>query len=219
MDIEEDLKKLFEKRSWHGRLLGVQPRIRLCRSFDEQTHSYLGYTLLLQGTVDGVQREFSVGIGKVAQKKHAFCAGEEVSGQSYPVPVPKLESVEFYRTSGLKKPSPAAPTSAHQGPPWLRVCPDLQIYRSRGHRRLDKRTYAQQCQSCMWGCRMAVEIIVDHWTPDVRRYRYETFCYGPKSCALHRSGPKRKVPGRKGMTYIEEDWVEEELLSHRGPDD
>jgi len=158
-------------------------------------------------------------IGKAAQKKHAFCAGEEVSGQSYPVPVPKLESVVFYRTSGLKKHSAAAPTSADQGPPWLGVCPALEIYRARGHRRLENRTYEKQCQSCMWGCRMAVEIIVDHWKPDVRRYRYETFCYGPKSCALHRSGPKRKVPGRNGMTYVVEDSLEQQLLAHRGPDE
>jgi len=80
------------------------------------------------GRLRGLQREFSVGIGKAAQKKHAFCAGEEVSGQSHPVPAPKLESVEFYLTSGLKKHFPAAPTSAPQGPTWLGVCPDLEIW-------------------------------------------------------------------------------------------
>jgi len=73
MPVEEQLKKLFEKCQWRGRILGVQPRIRLCRSFDEQTHSYLGYTLLLQGVVDGAQREFTVGIGKAAEKKHVLC--------------------------------------------------------------------------------------------------------------------------------------------------
>jgi hypothetical protein len=30
----------------------------------------------------------------------------------------------------------------------------------------------------MWGCLMAVEMIVDQWNPDRRRYRTETFCYG-----------------------------------------
>jgi len=42
--------------------------------------------------------------------------------------------------------------------------------------------------------------------------RFETFCYGPKSCALYRAGPTRKVPGRKGMSWEEEDWVDEEEL-------
>ena len=68
--------------------------------------------------------------------------------------------------------------------------------------------------------------------------RFETFCYGPRSCTLYKAGaprkmpgrkvpgrkvpgrkvpgrkvPGRKVPGRKGMT-----WVEEET-THRGPDE
>ena len=43
-------------------------------------------------------------------------------------------------------------------------------------------------------------------------------CYGPRSCTLYKAGaprkmPGRKVPGRKGMT-----WVEEET-THRGPDE
>jgi len=29
---------------------------------------------------------------------------------------------------------------------------------------------------------MAVEMIIDHWNPSKRRYRTETFCYGPRSC-------------------------------------
>ena len=76
-----------------------------------------------------------------------------------------------------------------------------------------------ECSSCMWGCRMAVEMIIDQWKPSVKRYRYETFCYGPKSCPLYKAGPTRKVPGRKGMTWEEEDWVDEDAVSHRGMDD
>ena len=207
------------KCSWQGRLLGVQPRIRLSRSFDQQHHSYLGYSLFLRGTVDGVEREFSVGIGKAAQDKHAFCAGEEVSGQSYPVLAAKAETVEFYRTSQLKKHGQEPPTAPVSAPPWLGLCPTLEVYRERGHRRLDSRIYEKECRCCIWGCQMPVEIIVDSWKPHIRRYRLETFCYGPKSCPLHRPGPRRKVPGRKGMTWVEEDWVDEEHISHRGPED
>jgi hypothetical protein len=29
----------------------------------------------------------------------------------------------------------------------------------------------------------------------------------------------RKVPGRKGMSYTEEDWVDDDATAHRGPDD
>ena len=105
------------------------------------------------------------------------------------------------------------------GPPFLGVPPDLPTYLARGHRRLDARTYEAKCAACIWGCRMSVEMIVDQWNPSQEKYRFETFCYGPKICEIYRPGPMRKVPGRNGMSYTEEDWVEEEATSHRGPED
>jgi len=66
---------------------------------------------------------------------------------------------------------------------------------------------------------MPVEIIIDQWNPSKKQYRTETFCYGAKSCALYKAGPTRKVPGRKGMVRKEEDWVDEDAVSHRGMDD
>jgi hypothetical protein len=62
---------------------------------------------------------------------------------------------------------------------------------------------------------MAVEIIVDQWNPKQKRYRWEMFCYGPKSCPLYKAGPVRKVPGRKGMVWEEEDWVDEDATAYR----
>jgi hypothetical protein len=65
-------------------------------------------------------------------------------------------------------------------------------------------------------CRMPVEMIIDQCNPSRCRYRTETFCYGPRSCPLYQAGPARKVPGRRrGMTYTEEDWVDDEATSHR----
>ena len=65
---------------------------------------------------------------------------------------------------------------------------------------------------------MPVEITVDHWNTGVKRYRFETFCYGPRSCSNYKAGPQRKVPGRKGMSFVEEDWIDEDATSHRGED-
>ena len=45
---------------------------------------------------------------------------------------------------------------------------------------------------------MAVEIIADNWNPrDRKKYRYETFCYGPLNCKLYKAGANRKVEVRK----------------------
>jgi hypothetical protein len=66
---------------------------------------------------------------------------------------------------------------------------------------------------------MPVEMIIDQWNPSERCYRTETFCYGPRSCPLYQPGPARQVPGRRGMTYTEEDWVDIEATSHRRLDE
>ena len=66
---------------------------------------------------------------------------------------------------------------------------------------------------------MPVEMIVDQWNPERRRYRTETFCYGPLSCPSYKFGPTRKVPGRHGMNYEEEDWIDQDATGHRGPDE
>jgi len=67
---------------------------------------------------------------------------------------------------------------------------------------------------------MPVEIIIDQWNPSRRRYRTETFCYGPLSCPLYQPGAARTVPGRRrGMTFTEEDWVDDEATSHRRPEE
>jgi hypothetical protein len=31
--------------------------------------------------------------------------------------------------------------------------------------------------------------------------------------------PRRKVPGRKGVTWEEADWVDKDATAHRGPDE
>ena len=65
---------------------------------------------------------------------------------------------------------------------------------------------------------MPVEMIIDPWDPTYR-YRYEAFCYGPKSCEYYKPGPVRIVPGRKGMKWVEEDWIDEQETDHRAMDE
>ena len=207
-----------EKISFRGVIVSVQPRIRLTRSYDQRQHTYLGYSLRLTGKLGNEERQFLLGIGEGSQEKHAFQAGCEISGCCLPVEDPRKEPVEFYRVTGIEMFATTTAQSPNP-PPWLGIPPALSIYRERGHRRLDTRTFDDKCTTCLWGCRMAVEMIVDHWNPGVKRHRFETFCYGPKSCSFYRSGPTRKVPGRRGMSFEEEDWIDEEATAHRGPDE
>jgi hypothetical protein len=207
-----------EKTSFSGLIISIQPRIRLTRSFDQRSHTYLGYVLLVRGSGGSAERDVLVAIGAATQGEHRLHAGDSVSGLALAVSERQNEIAQLYKVSGLEVLERGA-FAAVSGPPWQDVPPPLPIYRERGHRRLDANTYERKCTACMWGCRMPVEMIVDQWKPEVRRYREETFCYGPLSCSVYRAGPRRSVPGRKGMTWIEDDWVDEEEVGHRAPDE
>ena len=207
-----------DKVFWTGKVLSVQPRIRLMRSFDERSHTYLGYTLQIEGRVSEEERLFLIALGKGAHAKHQFRIGDIVSGISVPVSDSRIETAEYYKTSKLKIIERSKLTE-DTAPPYHMVPPALDVYRERGHRRLDSRTYGSKCKTCIWGCLMPVEIIIDQWNPSNKKYRFEAFCYGPKSCSIYKSGPTRKVPGRRGMTWEEEDWIDEEAVSHRGDDE
>ncbi len=206
------------KEVFSGMIISVQPRIRLIRSFDERSHNYLGYSLRLEGEIGDQKGHYLIGIGKAAQEKHSFQAGEVISGECLPVRDPGLEPVDFYKVSKLKVIQRAS-SEKNDSPHWKGITLTLEEYRQRGHRRLAAKTYETKCMPCIWGCRMAVEIIIDHWKPENRSYRYETFCYGPKSCKFYKPGPTRKVRGRNRMVWEEEDWNDEEETSHRDDDE
>jgi hypothetical protein len=206
------------KSTFKGRIISIQPRIRLTRSFDEASHTYLGYAITLDGEIDDQNTTFSIGIGKAAHAKYQFKVNNVISGECVPVQDPDTEPTEYYKVSKLKVISQGTITNTSS--PWELVPPELEVYRERGHRRLAARTYDTKCSSCMWGARMPVEIIVDNWNPRGRRkYRFETFCYGPLSCKLYKAGPNRKVEGRNGMVYVEEDWVDAMNVERRGEDE
>ena len=62
-----------DKSTFKGIITSIQPRIRLTRSFDEASHTYLGYAIKIAGTIDNQetissnQNIFSIGIGKTGQ--------------------------------------------------------------------------------------------------------------------------------------------------------
>lgn len=207
----------MNKLKFYGKILGVQPRIRLIRSFDESSHNYLGYNMFLSGTLEGEEKDFCVAIGKAAQIKHGFRAGLTIIGQCIPVNNPQNEVAGFYKVSGLVKIK--ADKISNESPPFMDKPLRLEEYRARGHRRLSSEAYLTRCKYCHWACKMPTEIQIDQWNPKSMKYRFETFCYGPKSCKNYAAGPTRKVPGRRGMVWEEENWIDEENTAHRGCDE
>ena len=198
---------IHTKIPWKGKVISVQPRIRLMRSFDERSHTYLGYVLGLEGEIGSeAGASFLVAIGPKTQEELHFRLADEVKGESLPVGEPELEVAGYYKTSGLEVLGRGArPPGGSHAPPFHDPAPTLEEYRARGHRRLDAGTYESKCMTCVWGCKMAVEIIRDNWdrsrgSDNVTR-RMETFCYGPEDCVFYKAGPKRKVRGRRGMVY------------------
>ena len=156
-----------------------------------------------------------IAIGK-GQKRHELTVGDEVSGVGVPVDDPRMEIANLYKVSRLKVVQTPLPDI--DAPPFIAYLPPLETYRERGHRRLAPKTYETKCSACIWGCKMPVEITVDKWKPDKKRYRTETFCYGPKSCRSYKAGPPRKVRGRREWC-VETDEIDAIWSRHRGWDE
>jgi hypothetical protein len=204
--------------AWEGTVAGVKPWVRVMRSFDQREDDYLGYVLRIRGALGGEGREFLVAVDEATHRGQGFAVGDVLTGEGVPVADARLETADLTRASAIEVHARGGkPLTAP--PPFLGVAPALEVYRRRGARRLAARTFTTRCLACVWGMESAVEMIIDPWNPRQRRYRRETFCYGPKSCAFYRAGPTHKVPGRRGMSWEEADWVDEEATSHRGPDE
>lgn len=198
---------------WFGIVDSVQPHVLLTRSFDEREFSYLGYVLRLHGRVGATERDFSVAVTQAQHTEHQFRRGQVLEGRARPAPDLRSTGAEFDHAVRVKIVEDAEPLGF--APPWWGVAPPLGVYEQRGQRRVYSRTFPSMCAACTWGCKMPVAMVIDPWKPSVRKYRVETFCYGPLSCRLYTAGPKRKVPGRKGATWEEDDWVDAEATSHR----
>jgi transcriptional regulator with XRE-family HTH domain len=191
--------------SFRGEVLAVKARIRLLRSFDQISHQYQGFTLVI-ASADQQSAVLRVAIGPAAQAKHQFRIGDLVSGKAQPVALPQIEWVDLYKASQLRLEKRGSEDQGRPADPDGGIAPPLEVYRANGHRRLDLQTCETKCARCPFGLTMVTEIILDQWNPSRKRWRLETHCYGPKGCPRHRPGAARKVPGRKpGMVWVDND--------------
>ncbi|ACL18731.1 hypothetical protein [Desulfitobacterium hafniense] len=206
-----------EKIEWQGTILSVQPRTTVWRyRLDNRTHYHRGYNLFIDGKAKGMKASFSVAISEIQQKKLMFRIGDEAKGTAWTKMYDVSDYADYYRAGGLKitRKAEHAETSP---PPYLIEPPDLATYAQRGARMLSAASYRGKCFQCAWATMSAVEIEYN-WGVS-KKYRFESFCYGPKSCKLYKMGKPRAVPYKGDGSTYDEGWMDDLCTENRGWDD
>lgn len=206
-----------EKIEWQGTILSVQPRPTVWRyRLDNRTHYHRGYNLFIDGEAKGMKAAFSVAISEIQQKKLMFRIGDEAKGTAWTKMYDVSDYADYYRAGGLKitRKAEHAETSP---PPYLIEPPDLATYAQRGARMLSAASYKGKCFQCAWATMSAVEIEYN-WGVS-KKYRFESFCYGPKSCKLYKMGKPRAVPYKGDGSTYDEGWMDDLCTENRGWDD
>ena len=206
-----------EKIEWQGTIRSIQPRTTVWRyRLDNRTHYHNGYNLFLDGSVNGEKARFSVAISEKQQQKILFGIGDEAKGSAWTKMYKVSDYADYYRAGGLKIIKKAEPSQAAP-PPYLMQPPDMSVYEERGARMLSAASYRGKCFQCVWATMSAVEIEYN-WGVS-RKYRFESFCYGPKSCKLYQMGKPRAVPYKDCGSVYDEGWMDDLCTDRRGEDE
>jgi hypothetical protein len=204
------------KVGWSGIITAIQPRAWVWRyKTDNRTHHLTGFNLWITGKNGTVV----VAISGLQQQKLQFRHGDTASGTAWHVQGKKREIADLYRAGNLKVCDRPDRTADRGGPPFIDLIPDLDIYQQRGCRMLDGKRWRTTCLTCMWANKARVEIEFDFNRPKAKRYRSETFCYGPKSCPLYAMVEPREVPYKDKWPSLDTGFLDSSITSGRGEDD
>ena len=89
-------------------------------------------------------------------------------------------------------------------------------YENRGARLLSKKLWETKCFKCIWANMANVEIQWD-FDNNIKKYRFESFCYGPKLCKLYKMGRPRSVAYKNRGSAIDDGYLD--LLCIEGRDE
>ena len=211
-------ENLTKKITFSGIIKSVQPRSNVWRyRLDNRTHGMTGYNLFLEGTADCRDGAFAVAISEKQQMKHKFHIGDEIKGTCWTKKYPKWEYADYYRAGALKKVKAGHEITDNEGLPWKSEVPELSVYEWRGCRMLDKARWRNRCFKCKWACMANVAIEYD-WGV-TQKYRFESFCYGPKNCKLYQMGKPRPVPYKDSWTDYDDGWIDEICTQNRNDEE
>ena len=206
-----------KKIEWQGTIVSVQPRTTVWRyRLENRTHYHRGYNIFLDGEVNGIKKRFSVAISEKQQQKFVFRIDDEVKGTAWTKMYAVSDFADYYRAGGLKitKRSRQVKTTH---PPYLIEPPDMATYEMRGARMLSAACYNGKCFQCAFATMSAVEIEYN-WGVS-KKYRFESFCYGPFSCKQYKMGKARAVPYKDCGSDYDTGWMDDLCTERRGDDE
>ncbi|MDD4078023.1 MAG: hypothetical protein PHT03_08670, partial [Bacilli bacterium] len=165
-----------------------------------------------------VNTSFVVAISEKQLQDSSFRIGDVIKGTAWTKMYPEREYADYYRTGALTRIIAAAgntPVNINL-PPWRITPPDLKTYEWRGARMLSLKSWKNECFQCVWA-NMANVTIEYNWGK-TQKHRFESFCYGPKSCKLYKMGRPRAVP-YKGRDTCYDDGELDKLCTENRDDD
>ena len=197
------------KVNWQGEIVSIQPKTRIWRYLtDNRTHYHLGYNLFIEGSSSEGKKQYTVAISEKQQLKMLFRIGDVIEGTAWTKQYAEREFADYYRSGSLKILNRSVDNLEISAPPWIMLPPTMQIYEERGARLLSKSLWETKCFKCIWANMANVEIQWD-FDKDVKKYRFETFCYGPRSCKLYKMGRARSVPYKNRDSAIDDGYLDE----------
>jgi hypothetical protein len=203
---------------WQGQIESVQCRAWVWRYImHNRTHHHLGFNLFVKGEADGREGRFIVAVSDTQHAKLGFRIGDVFKGTAWPCIEAKHDIADYYRAGGFKALSRANKQAVSEAPPFTGLLPPTDVFERRGARMLNAKLWRKQCFTCMWANKSAVEI--EYKFGKVKRYRKETFCYGPRSCPLYDMGPPRQVPYFDSFPSLDEGWMDDLCTEQRGDED
>lgn len=243
------LEETSTKVTWHGTILSIQPRTRVWRYVtDNRTHYHLGYLLFITREAGDAQDKtelmpdiewvdksnddydddahgrdtgkpwFSVAISEKQLMTLRFRIGDRVQGTAWTPQYPEREFADFYRAGSMKTLAHSTLPAQPPAPPWMYFPVPLRVYEERGARMLSKSLWQSKCFPCVWANMANVEIQWD-FDRDIKKYRFETFCYGPKSCKLYKMGRARSVPYKNRYAALDDGCLDDLCTEYRNEDD
>jgi hypothetical protein len=198
------LRNDSSKVSWEGKIVSIQPRTRVWRYLtDNRTHYHLGYNLFVERCSSDGKKQFVVAISEKQLLKVLFRIGDVIEGTAWTKQYEEREFADYYRAGSLKLLNRADANFEMTAPPWIMMPPSMQVYEDRGARLLSKSLWKTKCFTCIWANMANVEIQWD-FDKDIKKYRFETFCYGSTSCKFYKMGRPRSVPYKNRGTAIDD---------------